>query len=229
MAEKNDERERRILDAAAERIAHYGYDKTTVEEIARDAGISKGAIYLHFKSKEHLLSALLLRETEALKARYFALIDADPSGVSIFSMYRWGLQIIDESPLIKAMYTRDKRVLGDYLRNVHETAAYQQVVSFSNDAIRQFQRQGLIRADVDAAAVSYLLNALGYGLLTADEFSASPQMPSISALGSTLAELLANGLAPRAGDADQQAARATLEQLYNVKLNFIEQRKHDEG
>ena len=56
------EREQRILDAAANLIAHYGYDKTTVDEIAREAGVSKGAIYLHFKSKEDLFEALLLRE-----------------------------------------------------------------------------------------------------------------------------------------------------------------------
>ena len=71
MPEKNDEREQRIpereqriLSAAAERIAHYGYDKTTIEEIARDAGISKGAVYLHFRSKEQLFEALLLRESD---------------------------------------------------------------------------------------------------------------------------------------------------------------------
>ncbi len=48
----NPERAQRILDAAANLIAHYGYDKTTVDDIARAAGVSKGAIYLHYRSKE---------------------------------------------------------------------------------------------------------------------------------------------------------------------------------
>ena len=57
------EREQRILDAASRLIAHYGYDKTTVSDVAREAGVSKGAIYLHWKSKTALFEALLFRET----------------------------------------------------------------------------------------------------------------------------------------------------------------------
>jgi AcrR family transcriptional regulator len=61
----NKEREKRILDAAAALFTHYGFDKTTVSDIAAEAGVSKGAIYLHFESKENLLEALLLRELQA--------------------------------------------------------------------------------------------------------------------------------------------------------------------
>ena len=55
----NPERETRILQAAAQLFAHYGFDKTTVSDIAREAGVSKGAIYLHFASKEELLERFL--------------------------------------------------------------------------------------------------------------------------------------------------------------------------
>lgn len=44
-----------LVDAAVKRFEHYGYKKTTIDEIAVDAGISKGAVYLHFSSKEELL------------------------------------------------------------------------------------------------------------------------------------------------------------------------------
>ena len=57
------DREQRILDAAADLIAHFGYDKTTVDDIARRAGVSKGAIYLHFKSKDDLFEGLLTSNT----------------------------------------------------------------------------------------------------------------------------------------------------------------------
>ena len=60
----NEERRERVLNVAAELIVHYGYDKTTVSDIAREAGISKGAIYLHFDSKEALFEALITRELQ---------------------------------------------------------------------------------------------------------------------------------------------------------------------
>ena len=78
--ESNQLREQRILRAASELFVQYGFDKTTVSEIAKEAGISKGAIYLHFQSKEHLLENLILQEFQAYAKRWWALVEADPQG-----------------------------------------------------------------------------------------------------------------------------------------------------
>src|SRR5262245_65870215 len=109
MAEINPERERRILDAGARLIERYGYDKTTVDEIAKEAGVSKGAIYLHFRSKEDLFEALLLRESERISELFFEYLMADPAGVTVFNIYRYNLVVLDKSPLLKALYTRYQR------------------------------------------------------------------------------------------------------------------------
>ena len=55
------ERAERILDAAAELLARYGYAKTSVSDVARAAGIAKGAIYREFPSKEAVLEAQIGR------------------------------------------------------------------------------------------------------------------------------------------------------------------------
>ena len=44
-----------ILDAADRLLAHFGYKKMTVEDIAKEAGIGKGTVYLHFASKEEVV------------------------------------------------------------------------------------------------------------------------------------------------------------------------------
>ena len=49
----------KILQAAQERLWHFGYKKTTIDEIAADAGIGKGTIYLHFNSKEEIALAIV--------------------------------------------------------------------------------------------------------------------------------------------------------------------------
>lgn len=59
------ERAHRILDAAAELILRWGYDKTTIDDIARQAGVAKGTIYLHWKTRDALFVALLRRERVA--------------------------------------------------------------------------------------------------------------------------------------------------------------------
>ena len=50
----------RILEAAAELIVRWGYKKTTVDDIARQAGVAKGTIYLHWKTREELFKAVLV-------------------------------------------------------------------------------------------------------------------------------------------------------------------------
>ncbi|MEN0078859.1 MAG: helix-turn-helix domain-containing protein, partial [Pseudomonadota bacterium] len=57
MATKLDTRER-ILEAAVERILHYGYAKTTMSEIARDCDMSAGNIYRFFASKLDIAEAM---------------------------------------------------------------------------------------------------------------------------------------------------------------------------
>ncbi|MDH5682762.1 MAG: TetR/AcrR family transcriptional regulator [Spirochaetota bacterium] len=60
MPDDKDQVKTRILDSAKKRFEHYGYHKTTVEEIADDAGIGKGTVYLHFRSKQDIFIELTI-------------------------------------------------------------------------------------------------------------------------------------------------------------------------
>ncbi len=48
-----------LLDAARRAFAGDGYERTTVDEVARKAEVSKGAVYFHFPSKDRLFAELL--------------------------------------------------------------------------------------------------------------------------------------------------------------------------
>ncbi|MEV6319345.1 helix-turn-helix domain-containing protein [Streptomyces sp. NPDC051776] len=52
-----DDRTEHILDAALTAFCQYGYGKTTMQDVARAAGMSRAALYLHFPSKEDLFRA----------------------------------------------------------------------------------------------------------------------------------------------------------------------------
>lgn len=51
-------KEERILEAAGRLFSRYGLKKTTVDEIAQEAGVGKGTIYLYFESKEKIFTKL---------------------------------------------------------------------------------------------------------------------------------------------------------------------------
>ena len=54
----DEEKRESILVAARNLFLHYGFKKTSVEEIAREAGIAKGTVYLYFKTKKDILVRL---------------------------------------------------------------------------------------------------------------------------------------------------------------------------
>src|SRR5687768_13626386 len=58
-----------ILDATDRLLARYGYRKMTVEDIAAEAHIGKGTIYLHFSSKEEVVLSHVDRIVDRLKDR----------------------------------------------------------------------------------------------------------------------------------------------------------------
>src|SRR5258708_15075962 len=76
---KREERADRILDAAAELMLRWGYNKTTIDDIARYAGVAKGTIYLHWKTREDLFLALMKREYMSLVQDIQQPITADPA------------------------------------------------------------------------------------------------------------------------------------------------------
>ncbi len=53
----------RIVDAALELFAIQGYHTTSIENIAKKAGVAKGLIYNYFKSKDELLDAVIFHDT----------------------------------------------------------------------------------------------------------------------------------------------------------------------
>jgi AcrR family transcriptional regulator len=62
------ERRARIEEAAARLFAEHGYAATTVEDIVREAGVSKPILYRHFESKQALHATLLERRRDELAA-----------------------------------------------------------------------------------------------------------------------------------------------------------------
>jgi AcrR family transcriptional regulator len=65
----------RIVDAAQQVFRKSGFRATTMEDIAREIGVSKGAIYLYFHSKVELLSAIQERSREQVLAYWEGLLD----------------------------------------------------------------------------------------------------------------------------------------------------------
>lgn len=64
-----------ILEVASDLFSRFGYEKTTLEEIAVQAGIGKGSVYLEFASKEAILFELILSGKQAQIAQMLKIAE----------------------------------------------------------------------------------------------------------------------------------------------------------
>jgi len=65
-----------ILDAAEQCFARAGFHRTTVHDICREAGVSPGALYVYFDSKEALIAGISERDRAEFADRLDALANA---------------------------------------------------------------------------------------------------------------------------------------------------------
>jgi|WetSurMetagenome_2_1015567.scaffolds.fasta_scaffold07537_4 TetR/AcrR family transcriptional regulator len=80
-------REDAIITAAHRRFAHYGYTKTTMDEIAGDLGMGKASLYHYFPTKESLFCAVIRREQDSFILLAEALMDGDGLAVEKIHVY----------------------------------------------------------------------------------------------------------------------------------------------
>lgn len=81
-----EQRREQILKAALKLIAKKGYRATTTEEIATKAGLTKGAVYFHFKNKEEVLYQLLKSILEDLEKHLFDHLGERFSPIELFEI-----------------------------------------------------------------------------------------------------------------------------------------------
>ncbi|HEY7414095.1 MAG TPA: helix-turn-helix domain-containing protein, partial [Ktedonobacteraceae bacterium] len=111
-ASRRRERAYRILDAAATLIQRWGYNKTTLDDVSREAAVSKSTIYLHWKTREELFEALIKRERIEMVADFKQLLAEDPAGAALRGMLKYTALALMKRPLLKAILLRDMEVIG---------------------------------------------------------------------------------------------------------------------
>ena len=184
---KRQDRARRILDAAAELIQRWGYNKTTIDDIARQAGVAKGTLYLHWKTREELLVALMKREKVELAKDLKQRITADPEGATLRGILKHSALALMKRPLLKAALLRDMDVLGKLALSEHSSAAYTERLEGFKIYLELLREHGLVRTDLSLQAQVYLFSAIFVGF-----FLVAPLMPDEFMLADEeLAELMA--------------------------------------
>ncbi len=188
-------RREELLDAAVAVLLRDGARRASVDEMARTAGVSKGAVYLEFASKQALLAAAVRREYRRYLADTLARVEADPEGGRLSGIYRHSIAALLGHPFMRALYTDDGQVVAGVLRGPE---AYRPRVLLGEEFLRRMAAAGLLRPDVDPAVASHLLSVLAVGPLLAEPVLRDRAAPALETTFDLLAHLVVTGLEPAA-------------------------------
>ena len=157
-----------VLAAAQAIWIHYGFRRTSMGEIAAEAGISRSGLYHHFRNKEAIFRALAtalqeaaLQETERvakapeleLEARLVAMLQAKLGRFhALFHDTRHGQELIDES----------NRLCGEEIAAAHRR--YQRLIASVLEAAESAEELSLARRGLTPSAAADFLIDCGEGL-----------------------------------------------------------------
>ncbi len=159
-----------ILDAA-ERVFHLrGVSRTSLQEIAKDAGLTRGAIYWHFENKGELFHAMMERVTLPMMARMTDITPADEERPldKIRNNTAAALHQIANDPQVRRVFeiATQKVEYVDELLSVRERhiEGRNECIDDTHRLMQLAQDKGQIRADLNLRNATLGLFALIGGL-----------------------------------------------------------------
>jgi AcrR family transcriptional regulator len=193
---RGEETRRRILAAARRVFAAQGYTGASLDEVAADAGLTKGAIYWYFASKSEVLLALVEerreRQAATLPAAIRRFTESDDPIAALTEVLKEQMDLCRQSqewPRLVVEFLAESRDPAMRERFQALVCRRQEII---RDAIAEAQRDQRLRADVDPYEVAVLLTSLFDGL---QQWSLiDPTALSPDALAPAFAALLWPGL-----------------------------------
>lgn len=156
-------RREHILEAAQACFSRAGFHATSMHDICREAGVSPGAVYVYFPSKEALIAGIAERDRQQFQARFAGLGETKDF---IAALRVLGERYFVEDPPdhhlicleVGLEATRNAQV-GEIHRSVDQF-----VEGSFTELFRKLQREGRIAPDLDVATIAQIMMVLGDGM-----------------------------------------------------------------
>lgn len=163
--DRGEETRRRILVEAADAFADRGYGSTSLNDLVRSTGLTKGAFYFHFASKEELALEVFRSKHEEWHGKVLAVLEEEERAIDqLVAVMRTVTELIEADPSARCVGR-----LADELSREPQLASivngqFEAWVELSTELLRRAQKEGDVRADLDPAEVSEVAVAGFIGL-----------------------------------------------------------------
>jgi len=158
------------MDAAGELLLKWGYGRVTIDDVARQAGVGKGTVYLHWKTREELFYSVVLREQLKAVDEQVEAIREDPREALLHRVVRMKAMSAIRRPLLKAVVAADPEVLGRLLQSLTATDLARLTSAISGEYFQLLLDHRLLRGDLPMNELIYAIGAVTLGFFTGDQF-----------------------------------------------------------
>jgi AcrR family transcriptional regulator len=160
----------RIMDAAAELLLRLGYKRVTIDDVAAHAGIGKGTIYLHYRTREELFYSVIMREQANATAELIEALRRDPREALLHRLVRMKYLTMMRRPILKALVAADPDILGRLVSSADTADLGRLQGLVSNEYFQLLIDNGLIRPGLSVPELFYAVGAVTLGFFTGDAF-----------------------------------------------------------
>lgn len=178
----------RLIEAAADVFAEKGYEGAGVQEIARRAGLTTGAIYSRFSGKAELLAEAISGESGPQLDELFATSEATLDAAEVIN--RVGAQLLSRPSTRKQFLLLEAFVAAR--RDPEVAAAMRQHLVGARETFGRLvdfgQRKGDLDPELDTEAIVHFCQAVAFGFLVYDALE--PPRPDAVAWGDVIARVV---------------------------------------
>jgi TetR/AcrR family transcriptional regulator, fatty acid metabolism regulator protein len=155
---RNSEKYQRILDAASKVFAEQGFHQSTVAQVAKEAGVADGTIYLYFKNKDDILVQFYEYRTRQVFERFREAVTGAPTAEQkLRNLIRVHLESFQKDPHMAIVYQTETHQRGELGREqIKEMSKmYRDIIS---EVVELGQQEGTMRRNLYMGLVKRLIN-----------------------------------------------------------------------
>jgi AcrR family transcriptional regulator len=165
----------RLLHAAMKLFVKKGYKGSSVAEITKEAGLTRGALYCHFETKEHLAREIIKLFEEKYLNSMMNYVEKEGKGAldKFQKMMRFNVWFAGEHPdlclfmtVISAEMVGSRNRLEPYLKSV-----YQKWSEFITDILKDGRRAGEFKREIDPQMMAWVIIGVHDGVLLQKEMN----------------------------------------------------------
>lgn len=195
-----------ILDATAELLLSDGSRPPRVDEVARRAGIAKGTVYLHWRSRDELLLAVGAREAAAMFDAVAAAMAADAGEVALHRYLRRHFLAAMRRPILRSLFVADSGRHAALTRQRERSGIAAARLTADTAYLATLAEHRLLRPGQDLDALGHGVQAVAYGFFAAEQLLADER--SLDERAEQLAEIVRRSFEPDRPAAPEHLAAA---------------------